>query len=155
MIKKYIILLLLLLGAFISIAQDTSTNKVTITTNDNGEVYMNFPIDQAKDMLADLLDYEIVDSLLKVHEYNDSINNNTITLLKSEIENLQLLSSNCKAQKNNLQEIIDNLTEIDTKNALVIADQQKEIRKQKTLKIVVIVVSAVIEGLTIGLLLGR
>lgn len=89
----------------------------------------------AKIVLADLLDKQIVDSLLGVYQFRDSLNTNTITLQVKEIAKLQEKSGNQAQQIANLNQMVAGYEIIITKLDDTIKKQKKEIVKQKVLKI--------------------
>lgn len=90
----------------------------------------------AKVVLIDILDKHIVDSLLQVYTFRDSVKSQVITLQIMEINKLQEKCINQGVMVKNLEKIIENKdTEISLKDD-TIKQQKKEIRKQKVLKIV-------------------
>jgi len=106
-------------------------------------------LEDAKIVLSDLLEYEIVDSLLTVYKGKDTLNTNTITLQKDVIVKLTQKSENQQSIIDNFEQILANKnTEIDIKNQ-VIEQQKKEIRKQKALKIVGFIGSIVLPIITL------
>jgi len=93
-------------------------------------------LEDAKVILSDLLEYEIVDSLLTVYKEKDSLYTNTITLQKDIIVKLTQKSENQSVQISNFQTILDNKDQELLLNDDIIKQQKKEIRKQKFFKIV-------------------
>jgi hypothetical protein len=93
-------------------------------------------INDARFILADLLDKKIVDSIVTSYKAKDSISSYVIALYKNQITDLQKLSDNKDLQFQALQAILANKdTEIKALNT-TITKQKKEIRKQKRLKTV-------------------
>jgi hypothetical protein len=93
-------------------------------------------LEDARPILMDLLDYEYVDSLLTTYIEKDSISGDVIRLQKSKIDKLQESSDNKEQQKANLQKILDNKDdEIELKD--------KEIKKQKTFKVMGMITTAI------------
>jgi len=92
-------------------------------------------LEDARIILNDLLEYEIVDSLLTVYKEKDSLNTNTISLQKDVIFKLAEKSENQQTQINNFQTLLDNKNQELLFKDDTIKLQKKEIRKQKLLKI--------------------
>jgi len=106
-------------------------------------------LEDAKIVLSDLLEYEIVDSLLTVYKEKDTLNGNTITLQKDVIVKLTQKSENQQSIIDNFEQILSNKnTEIDLKNQ-IIEKQKKEIKKQKALKIVGFIGSIILPIITL------
>jgi DNA segregation ATPase FtsK/SpoIIIE-like protein len=91
-------------------------------------------LDDAKFVLAELLDKEIVDSLVNVYMIRDAVNKSTIELQVKEIRILQQKSVNYEQQIVNLEKIITNKDTELTKVNQQLEDQKKETKKQKALK---------------------
>ena len=89
----------------------------------------------AKFILAEILDKEIVDSLLNVYMERDGINQNTIQLQVKIIKDYQLKSVNYVKQIENLNAMLKNKDEELAIMNKVLDDQKREIRKQKTYKV--------------------
>jgi len=117
-------------------SQIISIGEVKTLINTNGDTLVVMNIEDAKVILSDLLEYEIVDSLLTVYKEKDSLYNNTITLQKDIIVKLTQKSENQSVQISNFQTILDNKDQLLLLNGDIIKQQKKEIRKQKFLKIV-------------------
>tara|TARA_R110000751_G_scaffold218193_1_gene321110 strand:- start:1182 stop:1520 length:339 start_codon:yes stop_codon:yes gene_type:complete len=106
-------------------------------------------LEDAKIVLSDLLEYEIVDSLLTVYKEKDTLNTNTIVLQKDVIIKLTQKSENQQSLIDNFEQILSNKDiELDVKTQ-IIKHQKKEIRKQKTLKIVGFIGSILLPILTL------
>jgi hypothetical protein len=110
-------------------------------------------LEDAKIILSDLLEYEIVDSLLAVYKEKDTLNTNTISLQKDVIVKLTLKSENQQSIINNFEQVLNNKDiEIGLKDE-VIEKQNKEIKKQKRLKIVGFIGSIMLPILTLIVLI--
>jgi len=106
-------------------------------------------LEDARIVLSDLLEYEIVDSLLTVYKEKDSLNTNIISLQRDVISKLSIKSNNQQSIIDNFEEILSNKEiEIEFKDK-TIKQQKKEIRKQKTLKLVGFIGSIVLPILTL------
>jgi len=117
-----------------TLSQSISKGEVK-TVIDGTDTLIVMNLEDAKTILVDLLDCQIVDSLLNAYMEKDSINGDIIRLQKNKIDKLQETSDNKEQQKVNLQKIIDNKDdEIDLKD--------KEIKKQKTFKLIGMVTTA-------------
>lgn len=89
----------------------------------------------AKIILAEILDKEVVDSLVNVYMERDAINSSTIQLQVKEIKAYQTKSINQEQQIINLEKIMANKDlELSILNEKI-KEQKKEIRKQKTYKV--------------------
>tara|TARA_R110000803_G_scaffold45195_1_gene95266 strand:+ start:1252 stop:1590 length:339 start_codon:yes stop_codon:yes gene_type:complete len=106
-------------------------------------------LEDARIVLSDLLEYEVVDSLLTVYKNKDTLNINTISLQKDIIVKLTQKSENQQSIVDNFEQILSNKNaEIEFKNKIIKA-QNKEIKKQKRLKIVGFIGSIVLPILTL------
>ena len=104
------------------------------TIIEDGDTLVLMNLEDAKIILNDLLEYEIVDSLLTVYKEKDTLSTNTITLQKEVIFKLMEKSDNQQSQIENFQQILDNKnSELGMKED-TIKQQKKELRKQKFLK---------------------
>ena len=134
-------------------SQTISKGEVKETINSNGDTLVIMHLEDARIILNDLLEYEVVDSLLTVYKEKDSLNTNTISLQKDIIFKLVEKSDNQQSQINNFQSILDNLNkELDYRED-TIDQQKKEIRKQKLLKLVSFTSSIILPILTLLVLL--
>ena len=115
-------------------SQTISKGEVKTTVNENGDTLVIMNLEDAKIILSDLMEYEVVDSLLTIYKEKDSLNTQTITLQKDVIVKLTKKSQNLELQVSNFESILDNKnTEIELKED-TIKNMKKEIRKQKVLK---------------------
>ena len=116
-------------------SQTILRGEVKEIINSDGDVLVVMHLEDARIILNDLLEYEIVDSLLTVYKEKDSLNTNTISLQKDIIFKLVEKSDNQQSQINNFQKILDNNKQIIQYKDDTIKHQKKEIRKQKLQKI--------------------
>jgi hypothetical protein len=108
--------------------------RVQTIVNQKGDTLVQMKLDDAKFVLAELLDKEIVDSLVNVYMIRDAVNKSTIELQVKEIRILQQKSVNYEQQIVNLEKIITNKDTELTKVNQQLEDQKKETKKQKALK---------------------
>ena len=134
-------------------SQTISKGEVKTLVNENGDTLVMMNLDDARIILSDLMEYEIVDSLLTVYKEKDSLNTNTITLHKDIIVKLTKKSDNQQIQIDNFQTILDNKNEEIILKDDTIKQQKKEIRKQKFLKILGFTGSVVLPILTLLVLI--
>ena len=134
-------------------SQTISKGEVKTLVNENGDTLVMMNLEDARIILSDLMEYEIVDSLLQVYKEQDSLNTTTITLQKDVIVKLSKKSNNQQTQIDNFQTILDNKNAEITLKDDIIKQQKKEIRKQKFLKILGFTGSIVLPILTLLALL--
>lgn len=127
--------------------------EVKTFVNERGDTLIAMRIDDAKLILTDVLNYQIADSIIKQYEFKDIENNKVILLQKEAIVKLTEKSENQSKQIELLNQIIGNKdTEVTLLNN-IITDQKREIRKQKTLKIIGLSGSVILPILAVLLLL--
>lgn len=127
-------------------SQTTSIKEPRVQTivNVKGDTLIQMHLSDAKIILADVLDKEVLDSIVDVYKQRDSINDNTIQLQVKEIRLLNEKSLNQVAQNDNLNKIIE------LKNAEIaelnktINIQKKEIKKQKFYKVLTFIAAVVL-----------
>ena len=134
-------------------SQTILRGEVKEIINSDGDVLVVMHLEDARIILNDLLEYEIVDSLLIVYKEKDSLNTNTISLQKDIIFKLVEKSDNQQSQINNFQKILDNNKQIIQYKDDTIKHQKKEIRKQKLQKILGFSGSVILPILTLLVLL--
>ena len=134
-------------------SQTILRGEVKEIINSDGDVLVVMHLEDARIILNDLLEYEIVDSLLTVYKEKDSLNTNTISLQKDIIFKLVENSDNQQSQINNFQKILDNNKQIIQYKDDTIKHQKKEIRKQKLQKILGFSGSVLLPILTLLVLL--
>jgi hypothetical protein len=110
-------------------------------------------LEDARVILNDLLEYEIVDSLLTTYKEKDSLNSNKIEIQKDIIFKLVEKNDNQQTQIDNFQQILDNKNEELGFKEDTIKQQKKEIRKQKLLKLAGFTSSIILPILTLLALL--
>ena len=116
-------------------SQTILKGEVKTLVNEAGDTLVMMNLEDARIILSDLMECEIVDSLLSVYKEKDSLNTSTVTLQKDIIVKLTQKSDNQQLQINNFESILANKDEeVKFKNE-TIKQQKKEIRKQKFLKI--------------------
>jgi len=116
-------------------SQTISKGEVKTLVNEAGDTLVMMNLEDARIILSDLMECEIVDSLLSVYKEKDSLNTSTITLQKDIIVKLTQKSDNQQLQINNFESILANKDEEVKFKDETIKQQKKEIRKQKFLKI--------------------
>lgn len=124
------------------------------TTDKAGNLYLHMHVEDARLILTDLLDYElIVDSILPEYENRDSLQTKAITLNLSKIMELQLQSSNCDKQLDNLNAIIDNVKEIGGFKDLTIENVEKRVKQEKIKKGLALG-GGTVGGVGLGIIIG-
>jgi len=136
-----------------AVCQTTLTGNIESIVNKKGDTLIVMNLNDAKLILADLLDAEVTDSLLNVYIERDELNSEKIILKDSIISKLKMQNENNETIIKNLNKIIENKNkEIGFKDD-IIEGQKKEIKKQKTLKILGFSGAIVLPILTLVLLL--
>jgi len=108
--------------------------RVQAFVNQKGDTIIQMKLDDAKIILADVLDREVADSLVNVYKQRDSINTNTIQLQVKEIKALQQKGFNYEQQVANLEKLTKNKDE-EIKMLNKSLDEQKDAtKKQRRLK---------------------
>ena len=131
------------------LSQTISKGEVKTLVSEKGDTLVMMNLEDARIILSDLMEYEIVDSLLQVYKEQDSLNTTTITLQKDIIVKLTKKSNNQQVQIDNFQTILDNKNEEILLKDDTIKQQKKEIRKQKFLKILGFAGSVILPILTL------
>ena len=117
-------------------SQNTLTKepRVQAFVNQQGDTIVQMKLDDAKIILADVLDREVADSLVNVYKERDSINKSTIQLQVKEIRALQQKGLNYEQQVANLEKISKNKdTEVEKLNKSL-EEQKDATKKQRRLK---------------------
>lgn len=113
--------------------------RVQTIINQKGDTLIQFNIKDAKILLIDVLDREVLDSLVTVYKQRDSISQNQIQLYVKDVRLLQEKSNNKDIENTNLNKIIElRNTEITELNKTIKQDK-KEIRKQKFYKVLALI----------------
>ena len=134
-------------------SQTISRGEIKETVNSNGDTLVIMHLEDARVILNDLLEYEIVDSLLTTYKEKDSLNSNKIEIQKDIIFKLVEKNDNQQTQIDNFQQILDNLKSEIVLKEDTIKQQKKEIRKQKLLKLTGFTSSIILPILTLLALL--
>lgn len=132
----------------------TEKNRVQVIVNEKGDTLIQMSLDDAKIILTSLIEKDITDSILAQYIVKDSINTNIILIqsskiyfLNEKINNLESIIENCKTILYNKDSEIAIMNEIMKK-------QQKEIKKQKRLKIIGFISAAVLPIVTLFTIMG-
>ena len=130
-------------------SQTISRGEVREIINTKGDTLILMHLDDARTILSDLLEYEIVDSLLLIYKEKDSLCQEIIEMQKDIFVKLSIKSDNQQSMIDNFEEILSNKNnEIELKEKTIKA-QGKEIKKQKTLKIMGFIGTIVLPILTL------
>ena len=130
-------------------SQTISRGEIKETVNSNGDTLVIMHLEDARVILNDLLEYEIVDSLLTTYKEKDSLNTSKIEIQKDIIFKLVEKNDNQQTQIDNFQQILDNKNEELGFKEDTIKQQKKEIRKQKLLKLAGFTSSIILPILTL------
>lgn len=132
----------------------TEKNRVQAIVNENGDTLIQMSLDDAKIILTSLIEKDIADSILAQYIVKDSINTDIILIqsskiyfLNDKINNLESIIENCKIILYNKDSEIVIMNEIMKK-------QEKEIKKQKRLKIIGFISAAVLPIVTLFTIMG-
>ena len=109
--------------------------QVKTFVSDNGDTLITMRIEDAKLILIDILNYQIADSIISQYEAKDKESSKVITFQKNAIDKLYRQLANDELRIAALERVIKNKDEEITFKDDVIKKQKREIRKQKTLKI--------------------
>lgn len=123
------------------LSQTTLTKEPRVQTviNQKGDTLIQFHIKDARILLVDVLDKQVLDSIVEVYKVRDSISQNQIQLYVKDVRLLQEKSVNKDKENANLNKIIElRNTEIAVLNETIKQDK-KEIRKQKFYKVLGII----------------
>ena len=151
---KYLISLIVCMLMMLPAQSKTiSKGEVKTLINKKGDTLVMMNLQDARIILNDLLEYEIVDSLLSVYKEKDSLNTNTIILQKDIIVKLTQKSTNQDIQISNFESILTNKDKELFLKEDILKQQKKEIRKQKFLKIIGFTGSIILPILTLLVLL--
>lgn len=144
---KYLVTLIVcLLMGFQLHSQNTLIKEPRVQTiiNQKGDTLIQFHLKDAKIILADVLDREVLDSIVSVYKEKDSLSQKQIQLYVKEIRLIQEKSLNKDLENANLNKIIElRNSEIAELNKTIKQDK-KEIRKQKFYKVLGLITSIVL-----------
>ena len=134
-------ILIFLIFLFISVggrAQIIEKGETKTAVNAQGDTLLVMNLSDARTILADLLDKQIVDSVLTEYEKRDSVKDEIIAVYKTQVEQLQ---NKIKIQELQIQTLTtlnhNKNTEITMLDRTII-EQKKEIKRQKRFKVVAI-----------------
>lgn len=117
----------------------TKEPRVQTVINQKGDTLIQFHIKDAKILLVDVLDREILDSIVSVYKDRDTISQSQVQLYVKQVRLLQEKSDNKDKENANLNKIIElRNTEIATLNDTILQDK-KEIKKQKFYKVLALI----------------
>lgn len=123
------------------LSQTTLTKEPRVQTviNQKGDTLIQFHIKDARILLVDILDKQVLDSIVEVYKVRDSISQGQIQLYVKEVRLMQEKSANKDQENANLNKIIElRNSEISELNETIKQDK-KEIRKQKFYKVLGII----------------
>ena len=130
-----------------------SKGETQITISSSGDTILSMRMEDARGILSDVLQKEILDSLVIQYEIKDSLNIGQISILKSQILELIGKSSEQNDQIETLNLLINNsLAEIKIKND-IISQQKKKIRKNVMQKWIFIGTSIVLPAVLAGIMI--
>lgn len=139
---KYLLTLMLcLLMTWQSHSQSTLTKEPRVQTviNQKGDTLIQFHIKDAKILLVDVLDREVLDSIVSVYKDRDTISQSQVQLYVKQVRLLQEKSDNKDKENANLNKIIElRNSEISILNDTIKQDK-KEIKKQKFYKVLALI----------------
>lgn len=148
---KKLIMLVMMFITFTCYTQITpkEPNKVSLSVNSKGDTLITFFLKDAKIILSELLDKNIVDSLLTEYKIRDSINTKTISLKTRDVRDLQMESINKDRQIEKLEKIIENRIKEILDDEDIIKAQKKEITKQKIFKVISMIAAVILPVLVL------
>lgn len=115
--------------------------RVQTLVNQKGDTLIQFYLKDAKIILKDILDREVLDSIITVYKERDSLSQTQINLYVKEIRLMQEKSNNKDIENANLNKIIElRNTEITELNKNI-KENKREIRKQKFYKVLALITS--------------
>lgn len=118
--------------------------RVQTLVNQKGDTLIQFHLKDAKIILKDILDREILDSIITVYKERDSLSQTQISLYVKEVRLMQEKSNNKDIENSNLNKIIElKNTEITELNKNI-KENKREIRKQKFYKVLALITSIVL-----------
>ena len=117
-------------------SQTISKGEIKEIVNSNGDTLVIMRLEDAKEILSDLLDYEIADSLLLAYKENSFLQDSIIMMQKVTIYKLQEKNYNQHLIITNLDSLVRNKDKEIKIQTEIIEVKKKEIKKQKFLKVV-------------------
>lgn len=111
-------------------------------------------IDDARGILSDVLQKEVLDSIVFEYKKTDSLNIGQITLLKSQIVELIAKGKDQEEQIKLLNLIVQNNQAENKIKADIISKQKKKIKKFNRQKIVGFTLAVILPAVTAGTIMG-
>lgn len=153
--SKIILILICSLLSFTTMSQIVDKGEAKIAINQNGDTMLIMNLSDARTILADLMDKQILDSVLTAYEEKDSLNTEIIGFYKSQIEQLQKKIKIQELQIVTLTTLTHNKNSEITILDRTIKEQKKEIKRQKRFKTIGIMSALIIPTTVVLLLLKR
>jgi signal recognition particle GTPase len=119
----------------------------------NGDTTIEMSLADAKIILIAILEKDVADSIINNYVIMDSLKSHTIELQLEEIKILQHKSANQENLAENLRLLLDNKDSELKIYEDIIKRLKREVRKQKTLKIIGFVGSVVLPSIVLALTL--
>lgn len=136
------------------VSQNISKKTPRVQTHvNNGDTTIEMSLADAKIILIAILEKDIADSIINNYVISDSLKSHTIELHLEEIKILQHKSANQENLAENLRLLLDNKDSEIKIYEDTIKRLKREVRKQKTLKIIGFVGSVVLPSIVLALTL--
>jgi hypothetical protein len=120
--------------------------------DNKGDTIVSMGHKDAKILLENVLHCEYTDSILKEYEVRDSLNTKTISLHKEVLTKMSQEKLNLEQMIINLENVVVNKDKELSLKDDIIKQQKKEIRRQKTLKILGFAGSVILPIITVLLI---
>ena len=136
------------------VSQNISKTTPRVQTHvNNGDTTIEMSLADAKIILIAILEKDIADSIINNYVISDSLKSHTIELQLEEIKILQHKSANQENLADNLRLLLENKDSEIKIYEETIKRLKREVRKQKTLKIIGFVGSVVLPSIVLALTL--
>jgi hypothetical protein len=136
------------------VSQNISKTTPRVQTHvNNGDTTIEMSLADAKIILIAILEKDIADSIINNYVISDSLKSHTIELQLEEIKILQHKSANQENLAENLRLLLNNKDSEIQIYEETIKKLKREVRKQKTLKIIGFVGSVVLPSIVLALTL--
>ena len=136
------------------VSQNISKTTPRVQTHvNNGDTTIEMSLADAKIILIAILEKNIADSIINNYVISDSLKSHTIELQLEEIKILQHKSANQENLAENLRLLLNNKDSEIQIYEETIKKLKREVRKQKTLKIIGFVGSVVLPSIVLALTL--
>jgi uncharacterized protein (UPF0128 family) len=136
------------------VSQNISKTTPRVQTHvNNGDTTIEMSLADAKIILIAILEKDIADSIINNYVISDSLKSHTIELQLEEIKILQHKSANQENLADNLRLLLENKGSEIKIYEETIKRLKREVRKQKTLKIIGFVGSVVLPSIVLALTL--